>query len=157
MECFTINKNHQIILNTNKNIIIKFTDERIIPASGLSVVGAILIKNDFIKNLNHMNVTFNRSQHLIKNDDIILSYLGMLCIDKPCFETIHEMNDDKDFYKVALRITRNIASEETLRQTILEQNIEVLLTNNIQLPALANGLVPIDIYVTLIDNSKSNK
>jgi len=79
-----MNNNHRITLNTNKNIIVEFTNERIIPASGLAVVGALLGKSDFIKKLNRMDVTSNRSQ--IKNDDIVLTYLGMLCMGKPYFE-----------------------------------------------------------------------
>lgn len=118
-----MNNNHRITLNTNKNIIIEFTNERIIPASGLAVVGALLGKSDFIKKLNRMDVTSNRSQHQIKNGDIVLTYLVMLCMGKPYFEAVHEMDDDKDFYKTAL----------------------------------ANGLVPVDIDVTPMDNSKSKK
>ena len=163
-----MNNNHRITLNTNKNIIVEFTNERIIPASGLTVVGALLGKSGFIKKLNRMDVTSNRSQHQIKNGDIVLTYLGMLCMGKPYFEAVHEMDDDKDFYKTALGITRSIPSEETLRQrmddigdsirqTILEQNVEMLLANKIQPTALANGLVPVDIDVTPMDNSKSKK
>ena len=63
-----------------------------------------------------MDVTSNRSQHQIKNGDIVLTYLGILCMGKPYFEAVHEMDDDKDFYKTALGITRSIPSEETLRQ-----------------------------------------
>ena len=37
----------------------------------------------------------------------------MLCMGKPYFEAVHEMDDDKDFYKTALFITRRIPSEET--------------------------------------------
>ena len=118
-----MNNNHRITLNTNKNIIVEFTNERIIPASGLAVVGALLGKSGFIKKLNRMDVTSNRSQHQIKNGDIVLTYLGMLCMGKPYFEAVHEMDDDKDFYKTAL----------------------------------ANGLVPVDIDVTPMDNSKFKK
>lgn len=118
-----MNNNHRITLNTNKNIIVEFTNERIIPASGLAVVGALLGKSGFIKKLNRMDVTSNRSQHQIKNGDIVLTYLGMLCMGKPYFEAVHEMDDDKDFYKTAL----------------------------------ANGLVPVDIDVTPMDNLKSKK
>ena len=118
-----MNNNHRITLNTNKNIIVEFTNERIIPASGLAVVGVLLGKSGFIKKLNRMDVTSNRSQHQIKNGDIVLTYLGMLCMGKPYFEAVHEMDDDKDFYKTAL----------------------------------ANGLVPVDIDVTPMDNSKSKK
>jgi len=81
-----MNNNHRITLNTNKKIIVEFTNERIIPASGLAVVGALLGKSDFIKKLNRMDMTSNRSQHQIKNDDIVLTYLGMLCMGKPYFK-----------------------------------------------------------------------
>ena len=118
-----MNNNHRITLNTNKNIIVEFTNERIIPASGLAVVGALLGKSGFIKKLNRMDITSNRSQHQNKNGDIELTYLGKLCMGKPYFEAVHEMDDDKDFYKTAL----------------------------------ANGLVPVDIDVTPMDNSKSKK
>lgn len=163
-----MNKNRRITLETNRNISIEFTNERIIPASGLAVVGALLGKSDFIKKLNRMDVTKSRSQHQIKNGDIVLTYLGMLCMGKPYFEAVHEMDDDKDFYRLALGITRSIPSEETLRQrmddigdslrdTILQENVDLLKANGIEPTALANGCVPVDIDVTPMDNSKSRK
>lgn len=163
-----MSNNRRVTLKGNQNIIVEFTNERIIPAGGLSVVGALLGKSDFVKKLNRMDVTKNRSQHQIKNGDILLTYLGMLCMGKPYFEAVHEMDDDKEFYKAALGITRNIPSEETLRQrmddigdslrqTILEENITLLLANEIKPTALENGYVPVDIDVTPMDNSKSKK
>lgn len=163
-----MDRNRKLTINSNQNIVIEFTNERIIPASGLSVVGALLGKCDFIKKINRMDVTPNRSQHQIKNGDILLTYIGMLCMGKPYFEAVHEMDDDKDFYKAALGITRSIPSEETLRQrmddigdslrkSILEENVSLLLANKIQPSALPNGLVPVDIDVTPMDNSKSKK
>lgn len=156
------------ILNAGQKIVVEFTDERIIPAGGLAVVGAILGKSDFIKKMNRMDVTLNRSQHQIKNGDILLTYLGMLCMGKPYYEAVHEMDDDKAYYKAALGITRSIPSEETLRQRmddigdnlrqeLLEENVAVLQANGIQPSALPNGLVPVDIDVTPMDNSKSKK
>lgn len=163
-----MSNNRRVTLKGNQNIIVEFTNERIIPAGGLSVVGALLGKSDFVKKLNRMDVTKNRSQHQIKNGDILLTYLGMLCMGKPYFEAVHEMDDDKEFYKAALGITRNIPSEETLRQrmddigdslrqTILEENIALLLANDIKPTALENGYVPVDIDVTPMDNSNSKK
>ena len=163
-----MSNNRRVTLKGNQNIIVEFTNERIIPAGGLSVVGALLGKSDFVKKLNRMDVTKNRSQHQIKNGDILLTYLGMLCMGKPYFEAVHEMDDDKEFYKAALGITRNIPSEETLRQrmddigdslrqTILEENIALLLANDIKPTALENGYVPVDIDVTPMDNSISKK
>ena len=160
-------KNRRMTL-ANNNIVVEYTNERIIPAGGLAVVGAILGKSDFTKRLNRMDVTENRSQHQIKNGDIILTYIGMLCMGKPYFEAVHEMDDDKAFYQAALGITRSIPSEETLRQRmddigdslrslILDENIRMLLANKIQPGVLSNGFVPVDIDVTPMDNSKSGK
>ena len=136
-----MNHNHHITLE-NSNIIVKYTNERIIPASGHAVVGALLGKNNFTKKLNNMDVTKNRSKHQIKNGDIILTYIGMLCMGKPYYEAVQKIDDDKEFYKAALGITRSIPSEETLRQRmddigdslreqILNENVELLLANNI--------------------------
>lgn len=163
-----MNNNRKITLGADKNIILEFTDERIIPASGLAVVGELLGKSDFAKKLNRMDVAKNRSQHQIRNGDIILTYIGMLCMGRPYFEAVHEMDDDKAFYQAALGITRSIPSEETLRQrmddigdslreTILNENVAMLAANKIQPTALADGLVPVDIDVTPMDNSKSAK
>ena len=73
------------------------TDERIIPSAGLSVVGAILGKSDFVKRANRMDVTENRSQHQIKNGDILLTYIGLQCMGKPQYESVRELEDDPDF------------------------------------------------------------
>ena len=61
-----MSNNRRVTLKGNQNIIVEFTNERIIPAGGLSVVGALLGKSDFVKKLNRMDVTKNRSQHQIK-------------------------------------------------------------------------------------------
>lgn len=142
-----------------KKIKIEFTNERIIPASGLAVVGAILGKSDFVKRCNRMDVTPNRSQHQIKNGDVLLTYIGLLTMGKPAYESVHEFDDDPDFYKYALGIVRSIPSEETLRQRmddigssmrsyILAENIKMLRDNGIVPGKLPNGYVPVDIDVT---------
>ena len=135
-----------------KNIKIEVTNERIIPAGGLTVVGAILGKSNFVKRCNRMDITPNRSQHQIKNSDILLSYIGMLCMGKPQFQAVREMDDDRDFYKSALGIAYNIPSEETLcqrmddigssqREHILAENVELLRSNGIVHFKFPNGLV----------------
>ena len=151
-----------------KKLIITTTNERIIPAGGLAVVGAILGKSEFVKKANRMDVTANRSQHQIKNGDVFLTYIGCLCMGKPQFEAVHEMDDDREFYEAALGITRDIPSEATLRQRmddigssrrkeILDANIEMLKLNGIHPGKLPSGMVPVDIDVTPMDNSKSSK
>ena len=63
-----MNTNRRVTINTSRNILIEYTNEGIIPTSGLAVVGALLGKSDFTKKLNRMDVTSNRSQHQIKNE-----------------------------------------------------------------------------------------
>lgn len=99
-----------------KNIKIELTNERIIPVSGMAVVSAILGKSNLVKLCNCMDVTKNRSQHQIKNDDILLIYIGLLTMEKPAYESVHESDDDRAFYQYALGIARSIPSEETLCQ-----------------------------------------
>lgn len=71
-----------------------------------------------MKRLNHMDVSKKRSQHQIKNGDVILTYIGMLCMGKPQFDAVREIEDDPDFYKYALGVAYKIPSEETLRQRL---------------------------------------
>jgi len=151
-----------------KTMNIEFTNERIIPASGLAIVGAILGKSEFVKSLNRMDVTKNRSQRQIKNGDILLTYIGLLTMGKPAYDSVHEFDDDEGFYKHALGITRSIPSEETLRQRmddigdtlrgkILSENVRLLRANGIVPSKLSNGFIPVDIDVTPFDNSKTKK
>lgn len=115
-----------------------------------------------------MDVTPNRSQHQIKNGDILLAYTGLLCMGKPQFSSVHEMDDDKEFYQYALGIARELPSEETLHQRmddigsslrnyIIHENVSMLKSNGICPGKMKNGYVPVDIDVTPFDNSKSNK
>ena len=46
---------------TSKPIVVEFTNERIISASGLNIVGAILGKSDFVKRCNRIPVDPKRS------------------------------------------------------------------------------------------------
>ena len=47
--------NHRRMTLANNNIVVEYTNERILPASGLAVVCAILGKSDFTKRLNRMD------------------------------------------------------------------------------------------------------
>ena len=151
-----------------QKLIIEFSDERLITPSGLSLVGQMLGKSDFIKKCNNMKIDGKRSQNQIKNGDILLSYIGLLCQGKTSYEDIREMSADPDYYKHALGITRTIPSAETLRQRmddigtslreeILNANVEMLGTYNVKPTCLEAGMVPVDLDVTPMDNSKTHK
>ena len=85
-----MNHNRHITLE-NSNIIVKYINERIIPASSLAVVGALLGKSNFTKKLNHIDVIKNRSQHQINNGDVILTYIGMLKVTMKSLNSIRHM------------------------------------------------------------------
>jgi hypothetical protein len=151
-----------------KKFVVQFSDERLITPSGLSLVGSMLGKSDLVKSCNRMSVTDKRSQPQIKNGDILLTYIGLLCQGKTEYEAVREMSEDPDFYKIALGITREIPSAETLRQRmdgigsslrheILKANVTMFQNYGIKPSALPNGYVPVDIDVTPFDNSKTAK
>ena len=115
-----------------------------------------------------MDVSQKRSQHQIKNGDVLLTYIGMLCMGKPQFDAVREMEDDPDFYKYALGVAYKIPSEETLRQRlddidsslrrqIQQENVSLLRDNGICPKALKNGYIPVDMDVSPFDNSKTHK
>ena len=85
-----------------KAIEVRLSKERLITPSGLSLVGTMLGKSELVKNCNRMSVSNKRSQPQIKNGDILLTYIGLLCQGKTAFESVREMNDDPEFYKIAL-------------------------------------------------------
>ena len=66
-----------------------------------------------VKNSNKM--TDKRSQPQIPNGDILLTYTGLLCQGKTEFEAVKEMEEDPEYYIMALGIQKDIPSCETLR------------------------------------------
>lgn len=151
-----------------KKIHIEFSDERLITPSGLVFVRQILGKSSFVKKINRAPISKDYLQKQIKNGDVLLTYIGMLCQGKPQYEAVREMMDDPDYYKYALGISYAVLSAETLRQRfdmigdslrkdIQQANVDMLREMHIEPTALDNGFVPVDIDVTPFDNSKSNK
>ena len=145
-----------------------FSNERILSPSGLGIVGGMLAKSDFVKRCNRIPVDKKRSEPQIKNGDILLTYIGLLCQAKTPFEAVNEMKDDPEFYKDALGIVRSIPSAETLRQRmddigsslrpqILRANVDMFRTHAVAPSGLPTSEVPLDIDVTPFDNSKTRK
>ena len=81
-----------------KKIEVKLSNERLITPSGLSIVGAMLGKSDFVERSNAI-LTDKRSQPPIKNGDILLTYIGLLCQGKTEFDAVNEMLEgDRECY-----------------------------------------------------------
>ena len=115
-----------------------------------------------------MTVDKKRSQPQIKNGDMFLTYIGLLCQEKSSFDSVREFHADPDYFKSALGISYAIPSAETLRQRmdaigsslreeILKANITMFKTIGVEPTALENGHVPLDMDVTPFDNSKTFK
>ena len=149
-----------------KIIEVGLSNERLITPSGLSIVGAMLGNSDLVKTSNKM--TDKRSQPQIPNGDILLTYTGLLCQGKTDFEAVKEMEEDTEYYRMALGIQKDIPSCETLRQRmdgigsslrndILNSNVTMFQNLGISPSALPNGYIPVDIDVTPFDNSQTSK
>ena len=151
-----------------KRIVVELSNERLITPSGLTLVGGALGKRDLVKRSNCMTVDKKRSQPQIRNGDILLTYIGLLCQGKTSFDSVREFHADPDYFKAALGISYAIPSSETLRQRmdmigsslrkdILQANITMFKTIGVEPTALENGNVPLDLDVTPFDNSKTFK
>jgi hypothetical protein len=146
---------------------ITVSNERLISASGLALVGLLLKKSKLKKQLNYCKLkdNFNPS---ISNADVAFSYIGLLCQGKTQFDAVREMSFDPEFYKLALGL-ENITSSETLRQRmdqvnglwrniILDGNVQLLTnTKTVFTPCFGLRYVPLDLDVSPLDNSKTKK
>lgn len=148
-----------IIATTIFRRLVVFTNECIITPIGLDIIGGILGKSDFVKRCNRMPVDKKHSEPQIKNGDILLTYIGLLCQANTSFDSVNEMKDDPEFYKDVLVLfvawTDDIGS--SIRGQILHANADMFRTHNVTPAALPTGEVPLDIDVTPLDNSKSCK
>ena len=143
------------------------SDSRIVPYAGLVIPGQILDAIGFDKAVN--NSTPATKEY--KNSEILKAMLiGILCGNAD-FESIHETDDDQEFFCNAMRMTK-IPSEATMRQrldemsetlkdtlkvTLREVTVNLFKYFNVNPTALENGYVPIDIDVSPFINEKCNK
>ena len=93
-----------------------FGNERIISPSGLNIVGAMLGKSDFKKRCDRRKVDPKRSQPQIKDGDILLTYIGLLTLGKTSYDSVHEFDDDPDYFQNALGIPHE-SGASTAEQT----------------------------------------
>ena len=145
---------------------IRLSNERLISASGLSIVGLLLGKTDLANRLNRSRLKENASPH-IRHSDVAFAYIGLLCQGKSDFDYVREMESDVEFYCRALGI-RDIPSSETLRQRldmagdrwrrdILEENTVLLKESGAAFTPCHGAYVPLDVDVSPFDNSGTKK
>lgn len=139
------------------------SDTRIVPFAGLVIPGRMLDAIGFDKAVNKSTP----SSKEYKNSEILKAMLiGILCGNSD-FESIHETDDDQEFYCNAMRMAK-LPSEATMRQRMDEigsslkyplrdMTINLFKKYSIEPSPLENGYIPIDIDVSPFINEKCNK
>lgn len=140
-----------------------FSNSRITPYGGLLIPGQMLKAVDFDTKIDQ----YSSPSKAYKNSDVLKSMLiGILCGNTD-FESIHETDDDPEFFCNAFHM-RHIPSEPTLRQRmdeigssmqgVLRQiNADLFKKFGVEPSALDNGYIPIDIDVSPFLDEKCKK
>ena len=149
-------------------IIYKLTDQRIPAATGIGLVGDILYNAGFQKQFSNIRNAEKRSRKQIDSGTVLTSFIGLLCMGKPDYDAISEFQIDPAYYQTALHLRAGFPSAATLRQRmdeigntfrvpLLRFSAHLLKKNNVEPTALKNGMVPVDMDVTPMDNSNTKK
>ena len=128
---------------------------RYITPSGLSIVGNMLSRSEFVQYCNQRRDLPKRSEPQIPNGDIMLTMIGLLVQGKPQFDSVNEMKSDPEYYRAALGLKRGVPSPETLRQrldaigkalrkAIQSANVKLFTVHGVMPSAIAKGLIPLD-------------
>lgn len=148
----------------------RLSNERLITPTGISLVGQLLATSNFIKIINRLPMEKKRSQPQIPTGDILLCYIALLCQAKTCYDAFHELEADREFYKLSLGLKKGVASPETARQrmdylaknasvhtAVLDASVTMFQEMGIQPSPEEHGFVPVDADVSCMDNSKTCK
>jgi hypothetical protein len=108
----------------------------------------------------------------ISHNDVMVSYIGLLGLGQSAYEAIEPFRADEAGFKLLLDLAA-VPSCATLRQrldqlaempeaaqlllTLKEESLAILKRQKVVLTPVLRDLVPLDIDVTPLDNSKSHK
>lgn len=149
-------------------IIYRLTDKRIPAVTGVGLVGDILEQAGFQNWFGNTESVGKRSKKQIDTGAVLTTFIALLCMGKPDFESVAELQNDAAFYQTALHLKRGFPSAATLRQrmdaigktqrnALLNFNTHLLKSNGIEPTPLKNGMVPVDMDVTPMNNSNTKK
>ena len=152
----------------HQKIIYQLTDKRIPAASGIGIVGDILERAGFSEQFRDVKLSEKRSRKQIDAGAVMTTFIALLCMGKPDFEYVSELQNDAAYYQNALHLNKGLPSPATLRQrmdeigtklrmSLLAFNTDLLRKNRVQPTPLKIGMVPVDMDVTPMDNSKTQK
>lgn len=149
-------------------IVYKLTDRRIPAATGIGLVGDILYNAGFQNQFGNIRTSEKRSRKQIDCGAVLTSFIGLLCMGKPDFDAISEFQNDAGYYQTALHLKTGFPSAATLRQRmdeigntlrtpLLKFSAHLLKSNKVEPTVLKNGMIPVDMDVTPMDNSNTKK
>lgn len=152
----------------HQKIIYQLTDKIIPAASGIGIVGDILERAEFLERFRDVKIAKKRSRKQIDAGDVMATFIALLCMGEPDFECVRELQNDAAYYQNALHLNKGFPSSATLRQRmdeigtklripLLDFNTDLLRKNGVLPTRLKNGMVPVDMDVTPMDNSKTQK
>jgi len=99
-----------------EKIIYQLTDKRIPAVTGIGLVGDILERAEFQKQFSNIESIGKRSKKQIDTGAVLTTFIALLCMGKPDFESVVELQNDAAFYQAALHLKRGFPSVATLRQ-----------------------------------------
>ena len=151
-----------------EKIIYQLTNKRIPAVTGIGLVGDILERAEFQKQFSDIESIGKRSKKQIDTGAVLTTFIALLCMGKPDFDSVTELQNDAAFYQAALHLKRGFPSIATIRQrmdaigktqrdALLRFNTHLLKSNGIEPTPLKNGMVPVDMDVTPMDNSNTSK
>ncbi len=151
------------------SIKIEQTNEKINSIGGLALIGRQLMKIKFSKNIKKLLKGMNKRSDAILNSDILLSYIGLLCMVSTAFEDIEDYRNNTAFkHMLGIKV---VPSAETLRQrlnelALLPEVYDILLEMNLLLiretvlketSVTGMNIIVLDIDASPMDNSDSSK
>lgn len=139
------------------------TQSEIVSHGGLALIGQAIKRRTCLASAADKQVSL---RHGIRHSDVIMSYLGLLCTGKNDFEAINGIESEL-YFMTALGL-KQIPSEATLRQRmdahadafmplVDKASIDFLKNIKADMTAVETGHVPLDMDVTPMDNSRTQK
>ena len=104
----------------HQKIIYQLTEKRIPAASGIGIVGDILERAGFSEEFRDVKLAEKRSRKQIDAGAVMTTFIALLCMGKPDFEYVSELQNDAAYYQNALHLNKGLPSPATLRQRMDE-------------------------------------
>ncbi|MBI5845801.1 MAG: IS1380 family transposase [Deltaproteobacteria bacterium] len=132
------------------------------PHSGFALVGLLINEHSGLAN----RLICVPGAPRVSHEDVVKSYMGLLCVGKSDFEAMDGVRGD-DWFKAALAI-KHVPSKESLRQrfdqhadpfaqAVQSASIEMLKAAKAPVTKISTGHVPLDMDVFPMDNGGTKK